>query len=776
MDDSPRSQTEEMIARWLAGELPAEEAERVERWMEEHAPPAGESSGRLPADVRERLRQPAPGRDELRELIAAIKAGPDSDGRQPDLWRSVLTPSDTPDVIGCLGVYEVLALIAQGGMGVVLEARDPVLGRRVAIKMLAPDLGGNAVARQRFLREARAAAALEHDHILPVHTVDDGPLPWFAMRLAEGGTLQDLLDAEGALPLLRVKSLALQIASALEAAHAAGLVHRDIKPANILLDATRERAWLADFGIARAIADPSLTYRGFVTGTPNYMSPEQAAGALVDERSDLFSLGAVLHHCATGRVPFDGATSVGVLRKVASAEQTPLRRQRSGLPAWFLRMLDTLMAREPADRFRSASHVIDVLRRESAPLGVRARRRRWFGGLAAAFVLSLAAALAVPTVRTHGGRLLAKVTGRLATIDGRLAAYSSLKKAIEAARDGDTIVLRAGDVPVDIVDVPAGRRLTLRGAPGERPRLVHANAFAQIVCRSPVTIEGVDFAPAHALERHSPGLLVLHAAGNVVRDVTFTARHEPPSPQASERPSSVQLTGGGTVRLERCWFSLENISAVMVRDVEVGDPPAPAGEVPPLVDRFTDGLRQMAWLAGNVLPATQAERVAFVSCVVTGARAVELRSVRHEGAGLVFDRTLVFSDAVVSDAWTHPFKPVHVHATGTVFAPRHTVFWCRGERADTVRELLTWQGNENLFRAGVPFFSAAVVPDRTPRQAVAARSAWLARPAVIMRGSREAPVQLTPLPPDPLSLARSLSGVAPPAVLATLRELTQQGF
>src|SRR5205823_10861112 len=179
---------------------------------------------------------------------------------------------------------------------VVVRAYDDKLHRVVAIKVLASPLATSSVARQRFVREARAAAAVTHDHVIDIHAVEDaGPVPYLVMQFIDGPTLQQKLDRTGQLSLKEILRIGMQTAEGLAAAHRQGLVHRDVKPANILLENGVERVKITDFGLARAGDDASLTQSGVVAGTPAYMSPEQVDGKHVDPRSDLFSLGSVLY-------------------------------------------------------------------------------------------------------------------------------------------------------------------------------------------------------------------------------------------------------------------------------------------------------------------------------------------------------------------------------------------------------------------------------------------------------------------------------------------------
>src|SRR5262245_35744399 len=230
------------------------------------------------ADAPRYLGQPGPTREQpLRDLIDRLKSDPDD---EPDgvaaLPLDFLDPSDRPGSLGRLGPYEVLGEVGRGGMGVVLQALDPALHRVVAIKVLAPQLAVSATARKRFTREGRAAAAVCHEHVVTIHAVEEFKgLPYLVMKYVAGPSLQQKLAASGPLPADEVLRIGAQTAAGLAAAHAQGLIHRDVKPANILLENGVERVRLTDFSLARAVDDASVTQSGVVTGTPQYMAPEQ---------------------------------------------------------------------------------------------------------------------------------------------------------------------------------------------------------------------------------------------------------------------------------------------------------------------------------------------------------------------------------------------------------------------------------------------------------------------------------------------------------------------
>jgi serine/threonine-protein kinase len=309
-----------------------------------------------------------------------------TDGRSEPAWArdhslDFLGTSDDPASLGRLGPYEVTELLGRGGFGVVLKAFDPMLGRAVAIKVLAPQLASSAAARGRFAREARAAAAVVHDHVVAIHAVDSwNRLPYLVMPYIAGQSLQERVDRDGPLDLKEVLRISIQTAQGLESAHAQGLVHRDVKPSNILLKNGVERVKLTDFGLARAVDDASLTQSGVVAGTPQYMSPEQARGEPVDHRSDLFSLGSVMYFMCAGHAPFRASSTPAVLRRVSDEQPRPVREIHPEVPAWLAEIIECLHAKNAGERFESAGEVAELLERNLAavqrglPIAVAARK------------------------------------------------------------------------------------------------------------------------------------------------------------------------------------------------------------------------------------------------------------------------------------------------------------------------------------------------------------------------------------------------------------------
>ncbi len=270
--------------------------------------------------------------------------------------------SDNPAMMGRLGRFEILEEFARGGMGIILKGYDRELNRYVAVKVLSPTLAASGAARKRFVREAQAAAGVVHPNVMPIHTVEaTGLLPYLVMPFVPGETLQDRIDREGPLRITEILRIAKQIAEALAAAHAQGIVHRDVKPGNVLLEKGVERAVLADFGLARAIDDATVTQYGAIAGTPAYMSPEQARGESIGPGSDLFSLGSVMYAMCCGVSPFRAETSLGVLRRISDAEPRGVRDLNPEIPAWLARIVDRLQNKAPESRYSSAAELAKLL-------------------------------------------------------------------------------------------------------------------------------------------------------------------------------------------------------------------------------------------------------------------------------------------------------------------------------------------------------------------------------------------------------------------------------
>src|SRR5437870_936507 len=298
--------------------------------------------------------------------------------------RALLTRTRMNDADKALSARLVQALgssytlegeIGRGGMGVVFNARDERLKRQVAVKVLPPDLAFREEIRLRFLREAETAAQLSHPHIVPIHSVGEGPdgLVYFVMAYVDGESLAAKLKRRGRLPPDEARRVMIETADALGAAHAVGIIHRDVKPDNILLEGSRRRVVVTDFGIAKALSSTTgpatLTATGVAIGTPHYMSPEQAAGDReIDGRSDIYSLGVVAYQMLTGELPFHAPTVPGILMKHITERAPLITDKRRDVPEDLAACVMRSLEKDPEDRWPTADALRRALEARSATM------------------------------------------------------------------------------------------------------------------------------------------------------------------------------------------------------------------------------------------------------------------------------------------------------------------------------------------------------------------------------------------------------------------------
>jgi eukaryotic-like serine/threonine-protein kinase len=296
-----------------------------------------------------------------------------SDALVPSAGSSAPRPENVP---ATMGPYEIRGVVGAGGMGVVYRGWDARLSRPVAVKTLKPELAQQREYCERFLREARAAAALSHPNVCQIYFIgDEAGSPFFAMEYLEGRTLEGLTREEGKLPPERAIGLIRQAALGLKAAAARGIIHRDIKPSNLVLtpDGTLK---VTDFGLAKlVVADAGLTMAGEVLGSPNYLAPEQASGAPSDLRSDIYSLGATLYELLTGRPPFEGPTPVSIILKHVREPVRSPRQFSPDLPFPLVALTQRMLAKRPEDRPRDYDALIRELDRISPATGGAETRR-----------------------------------------------------------------------------------------------------------------------------------------------------------------------------------------------------------------------------------------------------------------------------------------------------------------------------------------------------------------------------------------------------------------
>jgi serine/threonine protein kinase len=294
------------------------------------------------ADGRERRR--------LRELFAA---------GAPEVVEEVLRPSGPRPLepTAIIAGYRLEGVLGRGGMGVVYRATQLALERPVAVKLIATEHAQDPVFRSRFERESRLAASIEHVNVIPVYeTGEDDGLLYIVMRLVDGVDVAQILARSGPLEPARTARIVGQVAAALDAAHARGLVHRDVKPANVLLTLDEpEHAYLTDFGVAKQLdASDSMTQTAGWVGTLDYVSPEQIRGEPSGAAADVYALGGLICHCLTGQVPFPRSNQAAALWAHVNAPPPAPSRLRPGLPAGADDVVERAMAKDPAERYGSA--------------------------------------------------------------------------------------------------------------------------------------------------------------------------------------------------------------------------------------------------------------------------------------------------------------------------------------------------------------------------------------------------------------------------------------
>jgi hypothetical protein len=469
-----------------------------------------------------------------------------TDARAAEPRLDFLAPPQRGDEVGRLGPYRVLGVLGQGGMGLVFLAEDTRLERPVALKVMLPKFAEDPGARQRFLREAKSAAALKHDHVVTIYQVDeDRGVPFLAMEYLEGQPLDQWLKGGARPGVAEVLRIGREVAEGLAAAHAKGLIHRDIKPGNVWLESSGEpgasatggRVKILDFGLARAQADDvHITQSGVLVGTPAFMAPEQAeAHAKVDPRCDLFSLGCVLYRLCTGALPFPGDSTMAVLRALATHEPAPPRALNPEVPEALSRLVVQLLQKDPGRRPASAQEVVKELKAierslaavgagapstqvapvlegpnagaaprapaappKASPVPKRARRRRMLWIAAGLLGLAVAAAATVLLIPTPDGTLRIQIED----------------DETEVTVKGPDVVLKKADGLRDITVRPGKQLLHIKRGDFEFEtdklilkrggRWSWTSACCRARCRSCGATRSLTKAPAAPLPRSGP--------------------------------------------------------------------------------------------------------------------------------------------------------------------------------------------------------------------------------------------------------------------------------
>jgi serine/threonine protein kinase/TolB-like protein/Tfp pilus assembly protein PilF len=402
-----------------------------------------QAAWKLPPSERSEFLAQACGNDaELRRNVEVLLAEADAQGSTVAVW-----PADAP--VRYLGPYRIDAKLGEGGMGEVFQAYDTRLHRKVAIKMLRSSASLDAVQRERFQREARAASALNHPNICTVHDIGEANgEPYLVMECLEGETLRERLE-RGPLALDELARIAAEVADALDAAHAHRIVHRDIKPANVFLT-KRGQVKVMDFGLAKLTPAPAtdlnpetastvamLTEYGVTMGTVAYMSPEQARGEDLDARSDLFSYGVMLYEMATGVRPFQGKSTATLFDAILNREPVPARSLRPDLPSTIESILKGTLQKDKNARTQGAADILTVLRaglpRTGAPEQSAAKRAARRPMIAAALAVLVIAALAY--WRFSAGRVPEIHTLAIVGFEDKSEGVDSSKESVEGLAD-----------------------------------------------------------------------------------------------------------------------------------------------------------------------------------------------------------------------------------------------------------------------------------------------------------------------------------------------------
>jgi WD40 repeat protein/tRNA A-37 threonylcarbamoyl transferase component Bud32 len=511
-------------ARWeelLEGGLPkcvqaelgrhVEHCARCQRVLDELS-----SAAALDPDLARRLGQGrAAAESALRQALEALKGEIGTDETQADSSESgalsldFLDPSDEPGQLGRLGHYEVLEVIGKGGMGVVLKACDEKLHRVVAIKVMAPQLATSATARKRFAREAQVAAAICHDHVVDIHAVEElNGLPCIIMQYIAGGSLRARLQQSGPLPPREVARIGIEAAAGLAAAHAVGLIHRDIKPANILEETDTGRIRITDFGLARAVADGSLSQTGVIAGTPQYMAPEQARGQPLDHRADIYSLGVTLYELATGQPAIAGESALEVLRQVETEEPLPPRRRNQAIPVEVEIIILKAIAKSPLERYATVEELADDLRcfLEDRPIRARrptaVQRLRKFARRHRPVVATMAVSAVLLLAATVTVALATLAAGNVRIRQEQKETEKALGESEKALRQAATLALGQGLLLCEQGQVGQGllwQARALRMMPANSPELertirlsLPAWAAALPLLRAVISLQGAD--------------------------------------------------------------------------------------------------------------------------------------------------------------------------------------------------------------------------------------------------------------------------------------------
>lgn len=511
------------LRQLLSGELPRSALPSIEEHLGECAACQGNlaslagairvpSTTELKADHVELVSAIQEGREPTRSdvEVTGILNGHDTNSLAPLV--AMLDPPRNPQALGMLGAYEIHSLIGQGGMGLVLSAIDTKLNREVAIKIPNQQLLNEPEYVSRFMREAQAIAALRHDHIVLLYTVDQFKgLTFHVMELIHGESLFDRFNCNERISSDEIHKIGREVADALDAAHQQGIIHRDIKPANILLESKTGKVKVTDFGLAKSMSDPSETDSGIMMGTPEYMSPEQVTGGQVTHQSDLFSLGAVLYRLASGKSPFRRQTSLETLNRVVRDQPAPFADVAPETPDWYAALVFDLLNKNASKRPTDAKTVVAAFDQQAWPLRSTMRDtdsnetganetgksetdatsshkhsgKSWVLAISGFLAVLLVVCLSIvivsnldadkgkqQTTNSNDLRSASSSQPKAYRVVTSGESYDSLTEAVNSlGARGEVEIFGSGPHPISSIDL-GQRSLTLRAAAGETPILV----------------------------------------------------------------------------------------------------------------------------------------------------------------------------------------------------------------------------------------------------------------------------------------------------------------
>ena len=647
-----------------------------------------------------------------------------------------LAPTSREGFLGRLGGIDVRRVIGRGGMGVVFEGLDPALNRPVAVKVLSPHLLADDAATERFLREARAVAALTHENVVAIHAIDRtaGGMPYLVLQLVAGESLADRLGREQKLPADEVARVGAEVARGLAAAHAVGLVHRDIKPANVLLERDTGRVLLTDFGLAKVAGGESITGVGTLAGTPAFMSPEQAAGGEVDARSDLFSLGSLLYAAAAGRLPFSGDSPFVVLDRIRTAAPKPLAALDPALPAWLCSVVHRLLEKDPARRIQTAGEVADLLERQAAPPN-RSRRRWVVVGLTAAVALAAAGMVFVILRPPSPAALMPALRETEISIAGRAERWAKLADAVAAAADGDTVVVH-GDGPhtSSRIDIH-GKKLTVRAADGARPVFTPdgtTRSAQWLTSDAELTLDGlvVDWpGKAGDAEPAPPSV----EDGVIVGSGPLAVRRC----RIASGPRMSCVVGTGSTVIDGCHLISDRNSGACVLW---------KATAPLTVERTSLEGRNGVVLAGG----PKAVPVELTACTFQTDTAVMALATSKAAALPLAARRCLFDANNVVTLYYMPAYPVGGRPTA-------------GELRAALKRLVAWTDGENVYRRGASYVTAWARLRPQAAGDIRATVDWLNFWQQADAGSVEGDLRFAPRPDGPKAGPPTLDGIDHPS-------------